>query len=63
MGDDIEFVVVYRWPDGREEVRYRRPSTSGDAAKLKGEVDALVDRHGGECPYSYRYVSKQSRGA
>lgn len=46
--------VVYRWPDGREEVRYRRPAGSDDGRRLAAEVAALRDRHGDQCPYFIR---------
>lgn len=49
-----EFIIVYTWPDGREEVRYRRVSDSPEAKELMDEVDALKVRLGDECPYSYR---------
>lgn len=48
--------IVYTWQDGREEVRYRRPSPSEDADKLIAEVEELRARLGQECPYSYRIV-------
>ena len=46
--------IVYRWPDGREEVRYRRPSGSEDAERYIAEVNALQARLGPECPYFVR---------
>lgn len=49
-----EFVIIYTWPDGREEVRYRRVPGSVEAKELMDEVDALKIRLGDECPYSYR---------
>jgi len=49
-----EFVIVYTWPDGREEVRYRRVPGSEEAKELMDEVDALKVRLGEKCPYSYR---------
>ncbi len=48
--------VVYTWPDGREEVRYRRPYGSSWACDMMLEVDQLIARLGAECPYSYRHV-------
>lgn len=53
-GENLE--VVYTWPDGREEVRYRRTSKSKEAAELIAEVDALQKAHGIKSPYSYRYT-------
>jgi hypothetical protein len=49
--------VVYTWPDGREEVRYRRPAGSVEAHKLSNEVLELRRKHGEQCPYSIRFVS------
>ena len=51
--------IVYTWPDGREEVRYRRPVLSHDAIQMRVEVNALqqFSREKGQvCPYSYREV-------
>lgn len=48
--------VVYRWPDGREEVRYRRPFGTSWACDMILEVDQLIRRLGPDCPYSYRHV-------
>lgn len=50
--------VVYTWDDGREEVRYRRPEDSEDAAKFKKEVESLQHKWGHKCPYSYRVVKE-----
>lgn len=50
----MQVEIVYTWPDGREEVRYRRPVGSEDAVKLCTEVDVLRAKHGDACPYSYR---------
>jgi hypothetical protein len=41
--------VVYTWPDGREEVRYRRPWPSYEADRFKEQAERL------EC-YSWRIV-------
>ena len=47
--------IVYRWPNGREEVRYRRePHDSEDAKKLLKELEELKNRLGEECPYFSR---------
>jgi hypothetical protein len=48
----LEFVYV--WPDGREEVRYRRQAGSPDAEKLLEELERLQKRHGAACPYRVR---------
>jgi hypothetical protein len=46
---------VYTWPDGREEVRYRR--VAGDECDgMKEQVDHMRADLGGKCPYSYREV-------
>lgn len=50
------FVVVYAWPDGREEVRYRRPGRTDSAQKMKDEIDRKIDELGRECPYRYEFV-------
>lgn len=46
--------IVYRWPDGKEEVRYRRLVHSQEAQRLMNEVDEIKNRLGRECPYFYR---------
>jgi hypothetical protein len=48
--------VVYTWPDGREEVRYRRPFESDSAIELIYMIRELQVRDGAECPYSVRHV-------
>jgi hypothetical protein len=48
--------IVYRWPDGREEVRYRRPFGSEGALLLMAEVAALQHCQGDGCPYFVRHV-------
>lgn len=48
--------IVYKWPDGREEVRYRRAYGSDAAVQLINEVRDLQLMHGSKCPYSFRYV-------
>ncbi len=50
--------IVYRWPSGDEEVRYRRPFGSMDALNLIEQVEArkkICDIKGEECPYSFRH--------
>lgn len=46
--------IVYKWPDGREEVRYRRPDNSKEAADLIWQVDTLRAQNGELSPYSWR---------
>lgn len=48
--------IVYTWPNGKEEVRYRRVKDSESARKMIAEVDDLRMKFGSECPYSYRTV-------
>lgn len=48
--------IVYTWPDGHEEVRYRRSVNSTSALELINEVLDLQQRHKDACPYSYREV-------
>lgn len=51
--------IVYVWPDGREEVRYRRQLGTNDADRFMKEVDeikARCDYFGEDCPYYYRFV-------
>ena len=47
--------IVYRWPDGRHEVRYRRTEGSPEAIQLMAEVDSLDLEHGTANPYYYRH--------
>ena len=47
-------LIFYRWPDGREELRYERPADSEDARKLLVELEeawARCELLGEECPY------------
>lgn len=56
-GDDMSepmTEIVYTWPDGREEVRYRRPTNTPEALELIEEVLELQRKHGEACPYSHR---------
>lgn len=46
---------VYRWQDGREEVRYRRTYNSEDALKLIAEVENL-QKINLDSPYFYRHT-------
>jgi len=48
--------IVYTWPDGRKEVRYRRAYNSPEALQLVAEVHDLQAKHAAACPYSYRHV-------
>lgn len=47
--------VVYTWPDGREEIRYRRPSEGPTADEIRRQIDELNARPCGS-PYFYRLV-------
>lgn len=47
---------VYTWPNGREEVRYRRDKDSEGALELIAEVLDLQRIHGDFCPYSFRHI-------
>ena len=61
MGNMVE--IVYTWPDGREEVRYRRTQGTYEAMRLMKEVDDMRARLGAtECPYSYRIADSTSAG-
>lgn len=56
MGETLQ--IVFRWPDGREEVRYERGLGTNDARLMMAEVDELqarADALGYENPYSYRF--------
>lgn len=46
------YYVVYRWPDGRDEVRYERPIWDRDLIR---EVEAMRARLGADCPYRIEY--------
>jgi hypothetical protein len=46
--------VIYTWDDGREEVRYRRPSESEEAQEFRDVVADMQKRLGPDCPYSIR---------
>jgi hypothetical protein len=48
--------IVYTWPDGREEVRYRAPENSEKALELISQVIELERTHRESACYSYRYV-------
>lgn len=52
--------IVYTWPDGREEVRYRRTKDTPAALQLIDQVLCLQARHGAASPYSYRHVADDS---
>lgn len=45
--------IVYTWPDGREEVRYRR-SNKEQARDLIEACHRLRGLHGDQSPYWYR---------
>lgn len=46
--------IVYTWPNGREEVRYRRVAGTPGAANLIDQVEWLRARDGEASPYSWR---------
>lgn len=48
--------IIYTWPGGREEVRYRRAKDSEDAIGLMKQIDynKMVTSN---YPYSYRFVN------
>jgi hypothetical protein len=48
--------IVYTWPDGREEVRYRRPRYSPEADELIKMVKSQQEKYGADNPYSFRHV-------
>jgi hypothetical protein len=51
--------IVYTWPTGRQEVRYRRTTGTPDEEYFVSQVDELRERLGENCPYSYRRISEQ----
>lgn len=51
--------IVYTWPNGREEVRYRRPTHSREGEDLRQQVERLQETYAHECPYSYRYTDHE----
>ena len=51
-----DYEVVYTWPSGREEVRYRRPNSD---PRCREEVARLRDRLGDVCPYSVREITRK----
>lgn len=48
--------IIYRWPDGSEEVRYSKVYNSREALDLINQVFELQDRHGEACPYFIEHV-------
>jgi len=44
--------IVQKWPDGTEEVKYRRPYGSESAKELMQQVDERANKSG----YFYRHV-------
>lgn len=44
--------IVQKWPDGTEEVKYRRPYGSDEAKELMNQVDERACKDG----YFYRHV-------
>jgi hypothetical protein len=51
------YEVVYTWPSGREEVRYRRPVTICELAKQVRDYRRACRRLNQACPYSIRRIS------
>ena len=51
------FEVIYKWQDGREEVRYRRPDND---YKTKSEIAILQAKLGEKCPYFIREAKSES---
>jgi len=51
------FEVIYKWSDGHEEVRYRRPDSD---YKIKSEIAILQAKLKDKCPYFIREVPPQS---
>lgn len=49
-------VVVYTWPDGKEEIRYRRPAYAKSAQRMKDEIDQKIEELGKDCPYRYEFT-------
>lgn len=49
--------IIYTHPDGREEVRYRRPSGSPEALAMEAEVMAKQAAYP-DTPYSFRMVKE-----
>ena len=49
----MSYEVVNRWPDGREEVLYRRPSSDDS---FRREVKAMQQYLGIRCPYFIREI-------
>lgn len=47
------YLIVYTWPDGRKEVRYRRPLSD---KSLMHEVERLREKQGDACPYSVEFT-------
>lgn len=48
--------IVYTFPNGKEEVRYRWTKDSKEALELIAEVDKMKQKFGKESPYDYRHV-------
>lgn len=51
--------IIYTWPDGREEVRYRKAYGSPEAIVMVDDINTLQERcaqAGIKSPYSYRHV-------
>lgn len=48
--------IIYTFPNGKEEVRYRRAKNSQEALEFVAEIEKLKQKHGKDCPYDYRHV-------
>ncbi len=48
--------IIYTWPDGTEEVRYRKLIGSIDGEDLRQQVEERKRWLGDDCPYSWREV-------
>jgi hypothetical protein len=54
-----EFVqVIYKWPSGRNEVRYTAEKGTESYDKHILNILDLQARDGVECPYSLKFITK-----
>lgn len=49
--------IIYTWPDGREDIRYRRLKDSAESLEMIGEILDLQKQHGKSCPYTFQYTN------
>lgn len=49
--------VIFTWPSGRKEVRYRAEKGTEAHDKLLLQVIYLMESGEGNTPYSFRYVT------